>query len=146
MTGGRKHWLRKAVNQEGSVPDEPVQSRRNKEAARRLLYKLLKKQDCARVIVIDKLRSYDAAKQETTSGIEHRSHKGLNNRVENSHLPVRRRERIQITPTCATLPFHSRHAQQSLSTSPHEMTSADHREFRAAVMDQWRKITGLLAA
>jgi putative transposase len=34
----------------------------------------------------DTLRSYDAAKREVVPGVEHRSHKGLNNRVENSHL------------------------------------------------------------
>jgi putative transposase len=43
--------------------------------------------------VLDKLRSYGAAKKEIMSGVEHRQHKGLNNRAENSHQPTRRRER-----------------------------------------------------
>src|SRR6188768_2552203 len=43
--------------------------------------------------ITDKLRSYGAAKNELMPGVEHRSHKGLNNRAENSHLVVRRRER-----------------------------------------------------
>jgi len=56
--------------------------------------KLLKSQVVApRVMVTDKLRSYSAAKREIMLGIEHRSHKGLNTLAENSHLPVRRRER-----------------------------------------------------
>jgi hypothetical protein len=46
-----------------------------------------------RVMVTDKLRSYAAAQAELMPGVEHRSHKGLNNRAENSHLPLRRRER-----------------------------------------------------
>ncbi len=58
------------------------------------MYKLLKGQETPpRVIVTDKLRSYDAAKREIMPGIEHRSHKRLNNRAENSQLPVRRREK-----------------------------------------------------
>jgi putative transposase len=43
--------------------------------------------------VTDKLASYGAAKREVAPGIEHRSHKGLNNRAENAHLPLRKRER-----------------------------------------------------
>ena len=45
-------------------------------------------------IVIDKLGSNAAAKRPVTLSVEHRSHKGLNNRAENSHLPIRKRERI----------------------------------------------------
>jgi putative transposase len=45
-------------------------------------------------MITDKLRSYGAAKREIMPGVEHRSHKGLNNRAENSHQPIRKRERI----------------------------------------------------
>ena len=44
-------------------------------------------------MITDKLGSYGAAKKEIMPGVEHRQHKGLNNRVENSHQPTRRRER-----------------------------------------------------
>ena len=44
-------------------------------------------------VIIDKLGSYGAAKKEIMPGVEHRQHKGLNNRAENSHQPTRRRER-----------------------------------------------------
>src|SRR6202040_1177607 len=47
-----------------------------------------------RVLITDKLKSYAAAKREIMPGVEHRQHKGLNNRAENSHQPTRRRERI----------------------------------------------------
>ena len=47
-----------------------------------------------RVMITDILRSYGVAKREIMPGVEHRSHKGLNNRAENSHQPTRRRERI----------------------------------------------------
>ena len=69
------------VDQEGFVLDVLVQSRRDKKAAKRLLRKLLKKQGRApRVLITDKLRSYAAAKREIMPGVEHRQHKGLNNR------------------------------------------------------------------
>jgi putative transposase len=91
---GRKYWLWRAVDAEGYVLDALLQSRRNKKAALRLMRKLLKRQGVTpRVMVTDKLRSYAAAQAELMPGVEHRSHKGLNNRAENSHLPLRRRER-----------------------------------------------------
>ena len=91
---GKKHWLWRAVDQDGIVLDVLVQSRRDKQAAKRLLRKLLKRQ-CRppRVMITDKLASYGAAKKEIMPGVEHRQHKGLNNRAENSHQPTRRRER-----------------------------------------------------
>ena len=68
--------------------------RRNKQAAKGLLRKRLKKQmRPPRVMITDKLASYGAAKREVMPGIEHRQHKGLNNRAENSHQRTRRRER-----------------------------------------------------
>ena len=94
MIGGKKHWLWRAVDQDGVVLDVLVQSRRDKRAAKRLLRKLLKKQGRApRVLITDKLASYSAAKADVMPSVEHRRHKGLNNRAENSHQPTRRRER-----------------------------------------------------
>jgi putative transposase len=91
---GVQHWLWRAVDQTGVVLDVLVQSRRDKHAARRLLRKLLKKQmRPPRVMITDKLASYSAAKREIMPGVEHRQHKGLNNRAENSHQPTRRRKR-----------------------------------------------------
>ncbi len=91
---GEVHWLWRAVDQHGIVLDEILQRRRDKRVAKKLLVALLKRQGWApRRIVTDKLASYGAAKCEVTPGIEHRSHKGLNNLAENSHLPLRRRER-----------------------------------------------------
>src|SRR3954447_3598040 len=91
---GVKHWLWRAVDQTGMVLDVLAQSRRDKRAAKRLLRKLLKKQmRPPRVMITDKLASYGAAKREIMPRVEHRQHKGLNNRAENSHQPTRRRER-----------------------------------------------------
>jgi putative transposase len=91
---GTEHWLWRAVDQHGVVLDVLVQSRRNAKAAKRLLRKLLKRQGQApRIMITDKLASYPAAKKDLIPGVEHRRHKGLNNRAENSHQPTRRRER-----------------------------------------------------
>jgi putative transposase len=90
---GQKHWLWRAVDQDGYVLDEIVQSRRDTKAAKRLLRRLLKKQGCPpRRMITDKLGSYAAARRQIMPAVDHRSHKGLNNRAENSHLPLRRRE------------------------------------------------------
>ena len=92
--GRDRFWLWRAVDQDGIVLDEVLQRRRDKRAARRLLSKLLKKHGVIpKRFITDKLQSYGAAKRELVPGIEHRSHKGLNNRAENSHLPFRKRER-----------------------------------------------------
>jgi putative transposase len=91
---GEVHWLWRAVDRHGVVLDEILQRRRDKRAANRLLVTLLKRQGWApRRLVTDKLAWYGTAKRELAPGIEHRSHKGLNNRAENSHLPLRKRER-----------------------------------------------------
>ncbi len=93
--GGRKYWLWRAVDQDGYVLDEIIQARHDIKVAKRLLVRLLKKQSLTpRRIVTDKLRSYGAARRDVMPVIEHRSHKGLNNRAENSHLPLQKRKRI----------------------------------------------------
>jgi putative transposase len=90
---GKKHWLWRAVDQDGYVLDAIVQSRRDTKAAKRLLKRLLKKQGCPpKRLITDKLGSYAVARRKIMPAVEHRSHKGLNNRAENSHLPLRRRE------------------------------------------------------
>jgi len=148
---GNKHWLRGAVDQAGFVLDVLVQSRRNTKAAKHLMRKLLKGQGRSpRVMISDKLRSYGAAKREIMPGVEHRSHKGLNNRAENSHQPIRRRERIMKRFKSA------RHLQRFVSIHDpitnlfhiprHDIPSPHHRELRAAALDTWRQIARLHAA
>ena len=90
---GEHPYLWRAVDQDGNVLDILVQKRRDKRAAKKFFRKLLKGLTYApRVIVTDKLKSYEAAKCEMLPGVEHRQHRYLNNRAENSHQPTRRRE------------------------------------------------------
>ncbi|WP_429925389.1 IS6 family transposase (plasmid) [Agrobacterium vitis] len=148
---GKKHWLWRAVDQDGFVLDVLVQSRRDAKAAKRLMRKLLKGQGRSpRVMITDKLRSDSAAKRKVMPGVEHRSHKGLNNRAENSHQPVRRRERIMKRFKSA------RHLQRFVSIHDpiaslfhiprHDIPSTHHRELRETAMRTWYQIAGIQAA
>ena len=144
----RKYWLWRAVDQHGIVLDILVQSRRDKKAAKRLMKKLLKKQGCTpRVLITDKLKSYGAAKRELMPGVEHRQHKGLNNRAENSHLPTRKRERIMQR-------FKSpRQVQQFLSVHEpvanlfhlqrHQKSAIDFHADRDQAFSIWQEVTKL---
>lgn len=108
--------------------------------------KLLKGQGLTpRVMVTDKFRSYDAAKRDIMPGVEHRSHKGLNNRAENSHVPIRRRERIMMRfkSTAQCQRFVSTHGPISnlfLVHRKHQI-AADHQTLRTEAMAVWREIT-----
>jgi putative transposase len=91
---GERHYLWRAVDQDGHVLDILVQYRRDKQAAKKFFRKLLKDLTYVpRVIITDQLKSYGAAKREILPGVEHRQHRYLNNRAENSHQPTRQRER-----------------------------------------------------
>ncbi|MDV6270836.1 IS6 family transposase [Rhodococcus globerulus] len=114
---GTQHYLWRAVDQYGNVLDVLVQSR-NGNDAKRFFRKLLKGLGCVpRMIVTDKLGSYQVAHREMLASVEHRRSKYLNNRAENSHQPTRQRERAMKRFTSPG------HAQRFLSAfsgiSPH---------------------------
>jgi putative transposase len=90
---GETRYLWRAVDHEGEVLEAFVSKRRDRKAALKFLRKLLKRHGQPEAIVTDKLRSYGAALRELGSGDRHVTGQHLNNRVENSHLPFRRRER-----------------------------------------------------
>ena len=91
---GRIHYLWRAVDQDGDVLDVLVQSKRDKKAAKKFFRKLLKGLlYVPSVVITDKLRSYNAAKESVLPSAEHQQQKYGNNRAENSHQPTRLRER-----------------------------------------------------
>jgi putative transposase len=147
---GKKHWLWRAVDQDGIVLDILVQSRRDKRAAKRLLRKLLKKQRRPpRVLITDKLASYGAAKGEVMPSVEHRKHKGLNNRAENSHQPTRRRERQmkRFKSAGQVQRFLSAHDQINnlFHLRRNHLTADQYRAARAQAFQTWTEITGVTA-
>jgi hypothetical protein len=97
-----------------------VQSRRNRQAAKRFFRKLLKElRYVPRVLITDKLKNYAAAKVKTMPRVEHRQHKGLNNRAE---LPTDTATRTtdaprQVSRSCTAISVRTRPDQQSLPVS-----------------------------
>jgi IS1 family transposase len=122
---GRRMYMWRAVDSEGEVLDVMVQPRRDKAATVKLLRKLLKRQGFApTVIVTDKLRSYNAALQLIGLSGQHEQGLRANNRAENSHQPVRRRERkmqLQIARFSSAFCRHPRRRLQHLQrpATPH---------------------------
>ena len=148
---GTTHWLWRAVGQHGIVLDVLVQSRRDANAAKRLLRKLLKRQGRApRVMITDKLASYAAAKKDLMPDVEHRRHKGLNNRAENSHQPTRRRERQmkRFKSPGQAQRFLSTHDRiNNLFHLRRDHVAADqYRAARSRAFEIWAEITGVSAA
>lgn len=91
---GKRMYLWRAVDHESEVLDMLVQRRRDKRAALRLMRKLLRKQGFVpKLLVTDKLGSYGAAFRQLRLTCAHEQGLRKNNRAENSHQPVRRRER-----------------------------------------------------
>ncbi len=144
---GTKHYLWRAVDQDGFVLEALVQSRRDKKAAKRLLRKLLKRQCRApRVMITDKLRSYGAAKKEIMPGVEHRQHKGLNNQAENSHQPTRRRERQMKRFKSARQAQRFLSAHDPINNLFHlrrdHITASHYREARTRAFEIWAEVSG----
>ena len=143
---GKKHWLWRAVDQDGIVLDILVQSRRDKRAAKRFLRKLLKKQRRPpRVLITDKLASYGAAKGEVMPSVEHRKHKGLNNRAENSHQPTRRRERQMKRFKSARQVQRFLSAHDQINNLFHlrrdHVTASEYRAARTRAFQTWGEVT-----
>ncbi len=90
---GKRHYLWRAVDHEGEVLEAVVTKRRNKAAALKFLRKLMKRHGKAEEVVTDRFASYKAALREMGALEKQGTGRWLNNRVENSHLPFRRRER-----------------------------------------------------
>jgi putative transposase len=148
---GKRHYLWRAVDQEGNILDILVQHRRDKQAAKRFFRKLLKAlMYVPRVIVTDRLGSYGAAKREILPGVEHRQHRYLNNRAENSHQPTRQRERRMQRFKSAG------HAQRFLAAygpiaqyfrpRRHRFSALAYRQEMRQRFRAWREITGLAIA
>lgn len=94
-----------------------------------------------RVIITDKLRSYGAAKTDLAPGIEHRQHKGLNNRSEASHRHTRRREKMMgwFKSSGQAQRFLSVHDQTVTLFRPksHRLSARSYRHARSDAFDLW---------
>jgi putative transposase len=102
-------------------------------------------------MITDKLPSYGAARRDMALKVEHRQHKGLNDRAENSHQPTRRRERIMKRFNSARqaqrfLSIHDQLANLVHLPRPENQTANARRAHRAKAIAAWREITGATMA
>ena len=143
---GKHHYLWRAVDQNGHVLDILMQSRRNRPAAKRFFRKLLKGLRYApRVLITDKLKSYAAAKVQIMPGVEHRQHKGINNRAELSRQPTRQRERQmrRFKSPGHTQRFLSAHCpiNNAFRCQRNRLTAEQYRHVRTQAFSLWNEVT-----
>jgi len=144
---GVQHYLWRAVDHEGEVLESYVTKRRDRTSALKFLKKAMKRYGAPEVIVTDKLRSYGAAMKVIGNACKQESGRWKNNRAENSHLPLRRRERamyrfrrmrsLQKFTSIHASVFNHFNQQRSLSQRDHFKMN------RTAALAEWR---GLCAA
>ncbi|MCB1373351.1 MAG: IS6 family transposase, partial [Rhodobacteraceae bacterium] len=143
--GGKTFFPWRAVDDEGEVLDIPVQSKRDRKAALKLLRKLLKQQGrVPDTIVTDRLRSYSAALRDLGLAGRHITGGRSNNRAEVSHQPTRRRERQQLrfkSPGSAQR-FLSTHAAiaNHFNVQRHLISRRTLKVLRTMALDDWRQI------
>ena len=141
---GERHYLRRAVDQEGEVLEAFVSKKRDRKAALKFLRKLMKRYPRPDAIITDRLRSYRAALRELGGSGRHQAGRWLNNRAENSHLPFRRGEH-------AMLRFRRMRSLQKFATVHssvynhfnlrRSLCSRDNFKLnRAAALAQWRQL------
>ncbi|MDB5717683.1 MAG: family transposase [Sphingomonas bacterium] len=144
--GGEHMHLWRAVDEEGEVLDLLVQRRRDRKAAVRLMRKLVRKLGFApTVLVTDKLRSYGAAFRDLGLSARHEQGMRKNNRAENSHQPIRRRERKmqRFKSAGSAQRFLSAHAAvyNVFNTQRHLVSRRTLRTFRAEAALTWKAAT-----
>ncbi|MFY0661516.1 MAG: IS6 family transposase [Shimia sp.] len=91
-----RHYLRCVVDHEGEVLGSYVARKRGKKVTLKFLRKAMRKYGQPEVIVTDRLKSYGVAMKELGNAHKQKTSRWLNNRVESSHLPFRRRERAML--------------------------------------------------
>jgi putative transposase len=141
---GEQHYLWRAVDDEGEVLEAIVTKRRDRKAALKVLRKLMRRYGRPREIVTDRLPSYGAALRDPGAGDLQASGRWLNNRVENSHLPLRRRERAMLRfrrmrslqTFAAVHASVSNHFNQECSLSSRNIFKLN----RTAALEEWRQL------
>ena len=146
---GERHYLWRAVDQEGEILESYVTKKRDKSAALAFMKKALKRHGRPEKIVTDGLRSYPAAMRELGNVERREMGRWLNNRVENSHLPFRRRERAMLRfRRMKTLQkFASVHANiaNHFSLERHLVDRQTYKQRRYAALAEWQALARALS-
>jgi putative transposase len=141
---GEMVYLWRAVDHEGEVLESYVTRTRDKSAALRFMKKALKRHGSPEAITTDGLRSYKAAMDELGNAQKQEIGRWLNNRCENSHLPVRRRERAMLRfRRMKTLQkFASVHASlhNHFSQDRHLIDRQTYKDRRSAALTEWQSL------
>ena len=139
---GKRHYLWRAVDHEREVLEAVVTKRRNKRAALKFLRKLMKRHGHAEEIVTDRFASYRAGLRELGADARQVTGRCLNNRVENSHLPLRRRERAmqRFRRMRSLQKFAAVHSSvYNHFNNERSLTSRDHfKQTCTAALEEWR--------
>lgn len=139
---GEKFWLWRAIDANGDVLDILVQKQRNAKSAKRFLQRLMGRFGDPRVVITDKLRSYIRPIRNLARNADHRAHKGLNNRIEGSHRPTRKREKLMgrfKSPRQAQR-FLTAHDQVNTVFRPrrYRLSAISYRHARSDAFNLWR--------
>ena len=141
---GEHHYLWRAVDHEGEVLESYVTKSRNRKAAVRFIRKALKRHGAPEVIVTDGLRSYSAALIELGNAGKQEVGRWANNRVENSHLAFRRRERamLRFRQPKTLQKFASVHADvhNHFSAERHRVDRPTFKNRRSAALAEWQQL------
>ena len=146
---GRQMYLWRAIDDEGEVLEVLLTFKRDKRAALRLIRKLLRKHGVSpTIIVTDRYRAYGAAFNDIGLHVDPVMDKRANNRIESSHVPVRReRKRQGFKSARSAQRFLSMHAAtyNLFDIGRHLTTASTHRLFRATALGDWRLATAVAA-
>ena len=141
---GKMHHLWRAVDHEGEVLESFATEGRDKVAALRFMKKLMKRHGTAKQITTDGLRSYKAAMKELGNAEKQVVGRYANNRVENSHLPIRRRERAmnRFRRMKTLQKFSSVHASvhNLFNQDRHLIDRQTYKERRSEAFSEWRSV------
>jgi putative transposase len=142
--GGVMHYLWRAVDQEGEILESYVTKTRDKKAALAFMKKALKRHGSVETITTDGLRSYGAALDELGNRDKQAIGRWTNNRVENSHLPFRRRERamLRFRRMKSLQKFASVHASvhNHFNAERHLVGRQTYKQTRSAALIAWQSL------
>jgi len=147
---GKKHWLWRAIDANGDALDILVQTRRNAKAAKQFFQRLVVQFGESRVVITEKLRSYIKPIKLLAPSADHRAHKSLNNAIEVSHRPTRKREKIcgRFKSHRQAQRFLSAHDQINLIFRPrrYQLTATSYRHARSDAFSLWADYTAEMTA
>ena len=139
---GEMVYLWRAVDHEGEVLESYITKTRDKAAALTFMKKALKRHGAPEVITTDGLRSYRAAMNELGNAEKQEVGRWANNRVENSHLSFRRRERamLRFRRMKSLQKFASVHANihNHFNLERHLVDRQTYKANRSAALAEWQ--------